>query len=42
MDTGLAGDVVAVLGAAGGIGAAIARAFAAEGCPVEGGMQVLS
>jgi NAD(P)-dependent dehydrogenase (short-subunit alcohol dehydrogenase family) len=32
MDTGLAGDVVAVLGAAGGIGAAIARAFAAEGC----------
>jgi 2-hydroxycyclohexanecarboxyl-CoA dehydrogenase len=34
MDTGLAGDVVAVLGAAGGIGAAIAHAFAAEGCPV--------
>ena len=34
MDTGLAGDVVAVLGAAGGIGAAIARAFAAEGCPL--------
>ena len=32
MDTRLAGDVVAVLGAAGGIGAAIARAFAAEGC----------
>jgi 2-hydroxycyclohexanecarboxyl-CoA dehydrogenase len=32
VDTGLAGDVVAVLGAAGGIGAAIARAFAAEGC----------
>ena len=32
MDTGLAGDVVAVLGAAGGIGAAIAHAFAAEGC----------
>jgi 2-hydroxycyclohexanecarboxyl-CoA dehydrogenase len=34
MDTGLAGDAVAVLGAAGGIGAAIARAFAAEGCAV--------
>jgi 2-hydroxycyclohexanecarboxyl-CoA dehydrogenase len=32
MDTRLAGDVVAVLGAAGGIGAATARAFAAEGC----------
>ena len=32
MDTGLAGDVVAILGAAGGIGAAIAHAFAAEGC----------
>jgi 2-hydroxycyclohexanecarboxyl-CoA dehydrogenase len=32
METGLAGDVVVVLGAAGGIGAAIARAFAAEGC----------
>ena len=32
MDTGLAGDVVAILGAAGGIGEAIARAFAAEGC----------
>ena len=32
MDTGLAGDVVVVLGAAGGIGAAIAQAFAAEGC----------
>ncbi|MEO5823433.1 MAG: SDR family oxidoreductase [Vicinamibacteraceae bacterium] len=32
MQTGLAGDVVVVLGAAGGIGAAIARAFAAEGC----------
>jgi NAD(P)-dependent dehydrogenase (short-subunit alcohol dehydrogenase family) len=32
MQTGLAGDVVAILGAAGGIGAAIARAFAAEGC----------
>jgi 2-hydroxycyclohexanecarboxyl-CoA dehydrogenase len=32
VDTGLAGDVVAVLGAAGGIGAAIAHAFAAEGC----------
>lgn len=34
MQTGLAGDVVAVLGAAGGIGEAIARAFAAEGCPL--------
>jgi NAD(P)-dependent dehydrogenase (short-subunit alcohol dehydrogenase family) len=34
MDTRLAGDVVAVLGAAGGIGAAIAHAFAAEGCAV--------
>jgi NAD(P)-dependent dehydrogenase (short-subunit alcohol dehydrogenase family) len=32
METGLGGDVVVVLGAAGGIGAAIARAFAAEGC----------
>jgi NAD(P)-dependent dehydrogenase (short-subunit alcohol dehydrogenase family) len=32
METGLAGDVVVVLGAAGGIGSAIARAFAAEGC----------
>ena len=32
METGLAGDVVVVLGAAGGIGAAIARAFAVEGC----------
>jgi len=32
MQTGLAGDVVAILGAAGGIGAAMARAFAAEGC----------
>ena len=32
METGLTGDVVVVLGAAGGIGAAIARAFAAEGC----------
>jgi 2-hydroxycyclohexanecarboxyl-CoA dehydrogenase len=32
MDTRLRGDVVAVLGAAGGIGAAIAHAFAAEGC----------
>jgi 2-hydroxycyclohexanecarboxyl-CoA dehydrogenase len=32
MNTRLAGDVVAVLGAAGGIGAAIAHAFAAEGC----------
>ena len=34
MDARLAGDVVAVLGAAGGIGAAIAHAFAAEGCAV--------
>lgn len=34
MQTGLAGDVVAVIGAAGGIGAAIAAAFAAEGCAV--------
>ena len=34
MQTGLTGDVVAILGAAGGIGAAIARAFAAEGCPL--------
>lgn len=34
MDTRLTGDVVAILGAAGGIGAAIARAFAAEGCAV--------
>jgi NAD(P)-dependent dehydrogenase (short-subunit alcohol dehydrogenase family) len=34
VDTGLRGDVVAVLGAAGGIGTAIARAFAAEGCAV--------
>jgi len=34
METGLAGDVVAVFGAAGGIGAAIAHAFAAERCPV--------
>lgn len=34
MQTGLAGDVVAVLGAAGGIGGAIAHAFAAEGCAV--------
>jgi 2-hydroxycyclohexanecarboxyl-CoA dehydrogenase len=32
METGLAGDVVVILGAAGGIGAAIAHAFAAEGC----------
>lgn len=32
MQTGLTGDVVAILGAAGGIGAAIARAFAGEGC----------
>jgi NAD(P)-dependent dehydrogenase (short-subunit alcohol dehydrogenase family) len=34
MNARLAGDVVAVLGAAGGIGAAIAHAFAAEGCAV--------
>lgn len=34
MQTGLAGDVVAILGAAGGIGSAIARAFAGEGCRV--------
>lgn len=34
MDTGLTGDVVAILGAAGGIGAAIADGFAAEGCAV--------
>jgi 2-hydroxycyclohexanecarboxyl-CoA dehydrogenase len=34
VDTGLGGDVVAVVGAAGGIGTAIARAFAAEGCAV--------
>jgi NAD(P)-dependent dehydrogenase (short-subunit alcohol dehydrogenase family) len=32
VDTGLRGDVVAILGAAGGIGTAIAQAFAAEGC----------
>jgi 2-hydroxycyclohexanecarboxyl-CoA dehydrogenase len=32
MHTGLTGDVVVILGAAGGIGAAIARAFAGEGC----------
>jgi 2-hydroxycyclohexanecarboxyl-CoA dehydrogenase len=34
VDTGLRGDVVAILGAAGGIGTAIAHAFAAEGCAV--------
>lgn len=34
MDTGLRGDVAAILGAAGGIGTAIAHAFAAEGCAV--------
>jgi NAD(P)-dependent dehydrogenase (short-subunit alcohol dehydrogenase family) len=34
VDTGLRGDVVAILGAAGGIGSAIAHAFAAEGCAV--------
>ncbi len=32
MDLGLSGSVVAVFGAASGIGAAIARGFAAEGC----------
>ena len=34
MDTGLAGKRVLVTGASGGIGAACARAFAAEGCAV--------
>ncbi|WP_268805289.1 SDR family NAD(P)-dependent oxidoreductase [Marinactinospora thermotolerans] len=34
IDTGLSGSVVLVTGAAGGIGAAIARAFAAQGAKV--------
>ena len=34
MDTGLAGSRVLVTGASGGIGAATARAFAAEGARV--------
>src|SRR6185295_7669934 len=34
VDTGLAGKRVLVTGASGGIGAACARAFAAEGCGV--------